>query len=140
MTTPKTSRRAVLASLAAAPVAGLPALALSEGAPDPIFAAIERHKVAWGVFNDGCSITDEVLAEQQGRIVTPEDEATWERISAAEIAAMNALAETPPQTVAGLLAALDYLRAFTDDVEDGSSLDRFIQTAVDNAGLLEGAA
>jgi len=48
-----------------------------------------------------------------------------------------ALAETPPRTVAGLLAALDYLRAFTDDVNDGSSLDRFIQTAVDNAALLE---
>jgi len=140
MTTPKTSRRAVLASLAVAPVAGLPALALSEGAPDPIYAAIERHKVAWAVFNDGCYITDEVLARQQGRIVTPEDEATWKRISAAELAAIFALAETPPRTVAGLLAALDYLRAFTDDVDNGSSLDRFIQNAVENAGLLEGAA
>jgi len=38
------------------------------------------------------------------------------------------------------LAALDYLRAFTDDVDNGSSLDRFIQNAIENAGLLEGAA
>lgn len=36
------------------------------------------------------------------------------------------------------VAALDYLRAFAEDAADGSSLDRFVQTVVENAGLLEG--
>ena len=137
MTTTKTSRRAVLASLAAAPIAGLPALALSNGAPDPIFAAIERHKAARLAFHDACDLTDEVRAEQEGRVISVEDEATYERISAAELAALDTLAETPPRSLAGLLAALDYLRFYADEAE---SLDRFIQTAVENAGLLEGGA
>jgi hypothetical protein len=64
-------RRAVMAGLAAAPVAGLPAIAGAVVGADPIFAAIERHKAAWRVFEDCCVLTDEVGAELEvtkGRI------------------------------------------------------------------------
>ena len=38
----RTTRRAILAGAAAVPALSLPALAVGE--PDPIFAAIERHR------------------------------------------------------------------------------------------------
>jgi hypothetical protein len=42
---PTIHRRAVLAGIATAPALAAPALALS--GPDPIFAAIERHRAAY---------------------------------------------------------------------------------------------
>ena len=47
MQTKNTTRRAVLAGIATAPALAAPALALS--GPDPIFAAIEQHKVAFRI-------------------------------------------------------------------------------------------
>jgi hypothetical protein len=47
--TKTTSRRAVLAGIATAPVLAAPALALASAGPDPIIAAIERHKVAFRI-------------------------------------------------------------------------------------------
>ena len=84
----KPSRRAMLAGLAAAPVAGLPAIAGVVAGDDPIFAAIERHKAAWSAFLPTCDLTDEVLAKQQGRDVTEADEAIHEAASYAETEAL----------------------------------------------------
>ncbi len=94
------SRRAMLAGLAAAPVAAI---------DDPIFAAIDRHKDAWRSFLPACNLTDEVLAEQQGREVTEADEAVYEAAGDAEIEALEALIETPPTTKAGARAAIEWL-------------------------------
>jgi hypothetical protein len=44
------SRRAVLAGIAAAPALAAPTLALTSGGPDPIFAAIKRHRAAAEAF------------------------------------------------------------------------------------------
>ncbi|MGJ0453463.1 MAG: hypothetical protein ACR65T_09600 [Methylocystis sp.] len=47
----ETTRRAIMAGLAAAPVAGLPAIAGVVAEADPIFAAIEKHQRAYAAFN-----------------------------------------------------------------------------------------
>jgi hypothetical protein len=89
------SRRATLAGIATAPALDAPALALSGTGPDPIFAAIEQHRVAFADW---------------GRL--PEE-------SEAEAAAINrtldletALIETQPSTMAGILAIMQYRRDF----------------------------
>jgi hypothetical protein len=72
---------------------------------DPIIAAIARHRESWQAFEAACHRTDSVLAEQQGREVTQDDEVTND---AEEIALDNLLA-TPPTTKAGARAALEHL-------------------------------
>lgn len=84
----KTTRRAILAGLAAAPVAGLPALAEEDGA---LAEAIERHRAAYAAF-DACDGPDEAIAE----------------LSDIESAAIDAVALAPCEE-AGFLKKLSYL-------------------------------
>ncbi|MGB5083205.1 MAG: hypothetical protein WBO09_01070 [Methylocystis silviterrae] len=86
----QTTRRAVMAGLAAAPVAGLPAIAGAVVGPDPIFAAIERHKAAWRVFEDCCVLTDEVGSREAGRTITEADETAYEAANDEEQEALQA--------------------------------------------------
>lgn len=51
-----TSRRAVLAGIATVPALAAPALAMS--GPDPIFAAIELHRVAHAAYALGYKLSD----------------------------------------------------------------------------------
>jgi hypothetical protein len=95
------TRRAVMAGLAAAPVAGLPALAQVVAQPDPIFAAIERHKAAQAAY-DACD---------------GDDDETSNRLFLEEFDARNALAETPCASVSELLAKLKYLLEHESRVE-----------------------
>ena len=85
------TRRHILAGLGTlatvAPVAAAPALA----GTDPIFAAIEAHKVAWAAYGEAISAACEV--EEAG-------EASW--------AAWHAMLATRPATLAGLLAFVNY--------------------------------
>lgn len=70
--------------------------------------------------------------------MTPEDEAKWEAARKVSDYALVALAETPPHTIASLLAALDYFCPYAMEQRDAAkALDRFIQIVVANAGLLE---
>ena len=112
MKTQPISRRALAAGLALAPIAGLPALA--GAAPtvphaDPIIAAIARHRELWLAFEVACNRTDSVLADEQGREVTQEDEDVYAETRDAEEIAMDNLLATPPTTKAGARAALEYL-------------------------------
>jgi hypothetical protein len=112
MKTQPISRRALAAGLALAPVAGLPALARAVPTmtrADPIIAAIARHKESWEAFEAACHRTDSVLAEQQGREVTQEDEDVYEATNDAEEIALDNLLATPPTTKAGARAALEHL-------------------------------
>jgi hypothetical protein len=108
------SRRAALSG-ALVTVPGLAAVAALSGPstafaanPDPIFAAIERHKKAWRTFSATCDLTDNVLAEKEGRIVTEADEAIYEAASDAEHEARAALFNTPAQTAAGMRAFIEH--------------------------------
>jgi hypothetical protein len=99
-----TSRRAVLAGIAAAPALAVSAFALtSVGTPDPIFAAIENHRKLEADWLSLCRSKDELGEGDQ--------EDTPELVAAGD-AAVNArllLANTVPTTPAGLAAYLDYL-------------------------------
>ena len=78
-------------------------------ADDPILAAIERHKEAWHSFEVANQLTDAVLAEQEGRAVTQDDENVYEEANNREIAVLASLLITVPQTKAGARAAIEYL-------------------------------
>jgi hypothetical protein len=104
-----TTRRAVLAGIAASPALVAPALALS--GPDPIFAAIEHHKAVYAAFGavlDGMS----KFQEEKGWADSPEFE-EWRRrereaCDADEVAREKMLA-TVPTTFGGVLALLRYI-------------------------------
>jgi hypothetical protein len=119
-----TNRRAVLGAVLAAGAAGaaavLPATASPAVAIDPIFALIERHRLAWTRFSETCNLTDNVKAEQEGREVTAADELAYETANAAEEASLDELMNTPPVTIAGAVAIFKYLvrldEGGTDDI------------------------
>ena len=72
------SRRAMLAGLAAAPVAGLPALAGGVAADDPIFLAFAEHERAKAANETITEAVDALRGE------------TWEAIKAAGLDAVMA--------------------------------------------------
>ena len=76
----------------------------------PPFAAVD--KAAHLAFEGVCGLTDEALAEQQGRAVINANEAAYRQVIAAESDTLETLAEMPPRSVAGLLAAMDHFREY----------------------------
>jgi hypothetical protein len=126
---PKPSRRAVLAGVAAAPVLAVPALALSgTGRPreggDPIFAAIERHKAAYRIQMEAGRIRCHTADKWSPEYDPVECEAAKEAYTAAadasddaaadasDDAAADALTTIRPTTMAGVLALLHHVEAF----------------------------
>jgi len=87
-----------MAGIAAAPVAGLPAIAAEA---DPIFSVIERHRAAEARFSAACRLTDGAAAREEGRFITPGCHAEFE---AAEREALDAFLATTPATMAGVRA------------------------------------
>ena len=74
------SRRVFLAAGPATAVfASLGAAARAEAlSSDPIFAAIACHEAANSRYLAACKLTDDIEAEDEGRAVTPADEAEYE--------------------------------------------------------------
>jgi hypothetical protein len=103
-----TSRRAVLAGLAAVPVAGLPAIADAAPAPlSPALAeAIERHKAARAAVQ---------------ALYGPED--LPNDVCQAEIAASEALAIAPCASDGELIEKLRYLLAYEKRLWSGPHID-----------------
>lgn len=118
------SRRSIVAGLALAPIAGLPAIAGAVAGADPIFAAIERHKQVLSDFEDACNLTDEVRARNDGREITANDEAAFNAFSEAESAALDDLLALAPITRAGARAALEYI----GDMDADEYLVEFAET------------
>jgi hypothetical protein len=112
-------RRAVLAgALAAFPAVSAAASLVAPpaaAAADPIFAAIERHKTAWTAFVETVDLLNNVEGEQDGS----EEEIRYMEASAAANDALEAFLATPPMTLAGLRAALEYVV----EVDSGCMLD-----------------
>ncbi len=98
----------------------------SEIAPDPILAAIAAQQVTWDAFGDACSLTDSVLARQEGRTVTAADEALHATANEADEAALTAITLTTPTTVAGAFAALRIIRERGSD----DHLDQMLATII----------
>jgi hypothetical protein len=105
------SRRLFLAAGPASAVFAALGVAAAIPALDPVFAAIERHRAAWDAYGVTCYRTDDVLAKQQGREVTQADEDAVEEAGEFERQAIADLIETPPQTTAGMRAAIAHLIA-----------------------------
>jgi hypothetical protein len=133
----KSTRRAVLAGAAAIPALALPATAAQ---PDPIFAAIEKHRAA------------HIVAMETGRVVsgTPDEAPSYvvaekkdreARTKAHEAA--YALLDLRPATMAGILALLEYVEEFNAGnvwLESTRGLDRLAQwrsSAVDWPEMIE---
>jgi len=99
-----TSRRAILAGAATLPALAVPAVAGSL-TPDPIFAAIERHRAA---YEEHGRVLEAVNAEEDPETHWTNDE----RVAAAcdaDCDALRALVQTVPATFAGAAAMLRYL-------------------------------
>lgn len=125
--TTTTTRRAMLAGAAA-----LPALASSPAhpdiwapRPDPIFAAIERHRAAMAECHDAVAVSSALRDDAPEHAAA---QAITDRASAALDAAGEDLGAIEPTTTAGLLAVLGYvigsIEAADDDELDGPG-DRF---------------
>jgi hypothetical protein len=112
----QTTRRAVLASVAALPaLAIIPAMALGAAA-DPIFAAVERHKIAFRASQAAGRIKFHTIDAEWHPDYDPVeckvvDEAVTTSDDAADDAA-NALTTIQPTTIAGLLALMRYVEMF----------------------------
>jgi hypothetical protein len=108
--TTTTSRRAILAGAAALPALTVSPVALA-ATPDPIFAAIERHK---DIFRS--SLEARRVWSDTPRV--PWSEEAWEAdvrfrwVHRRENRAGRALATVRPTTVAGVVALIEYVEAF----------------------------
>ena len=107
-----TSRRAVLAG-----AASLPALAVSAVAgsltPDPIFAAIEAHRLADDAYGEAACAHDVAKGEERERLELALSQATL-----AEDSARWDLGDVTPTTAAGCIALLTYVHESTAFQED----------------------
>lgn len=118
------SRRAIVAVLAAAPAAALPTIAGAISEPDPIFAAIERHKAAEARYCAACGLTDEAAAQNEDRVITTADLDEFDEADHVCDEAMSEFLMTPPTTVAGV-------RAFLRHCIDEESIEYFLGEALE---------
>jgi hypothetical protein len=116
MNTPMNRRAALAGALSAFPaLAGAASLVAPPAAADPIFAAIECHKMAWTAFVETVDSLDNVEGGQEGS----EEEIRYMEANAAANDALEAFLASPPTTLAGLRAALEYVV----EVDSGCMLD-----------------
>jgi len=118
------TRRAVVAGLAATPVAGLPALAGVFSDPDPIFAVIDRHEAAEVRYCAACKLTDEIAARRERRVVMAEDHDEFDAAERNSSEALDAFLATAPTTIAGV-------RAFLRHCIDEESIEEFLAEALE---------
>jgi hypothetical protein len=87
---------------AAGTVAAIPAMA-APAEPGPVFGLIEAHKAAWARFD---AIFDGILNadHDEERVFAAETEA-----GRAADAALKELTDTPPTTIGGMRAVIEYL-------------------------------
>jgi hypothetical protein len=77
----------------------------ASGEHDPIFDLIEAHSQAWAQY----FYSDAIEKWERGRGVTPEIEAAHDNLDQALCDAMAKLRGTPPTTLAGAWAIIEYL-------------------------------
>jgi hypothetical protein len=96
-TSTATDRRGLLIGAltagAATTVAAVPTIAGTTERPDPVFALLDAHKQAYARFD---AITDF------------DDHEAYERAAGAVDAALDEITNTPPTTVAGMPAVMEY--------------------------------
>jgi hypothetical protein len=109
------TRRATLRALVGASVLAVPTIGAIAGfLPDPILAAIERHKAAYQALNATRFALDEVIYNPEGREVSQSE---WDALHQAhenEDAAFDALLTSPPETCLGMRATIAHLISIDD--------------------------
>ncbi len=109
------TRRAALGALVGgAATVALPPISAAAAPPDPILAAIERHRAAWAAVGALAPSVDDVAALRRGREITQVDWDGYERASAREQQALDELLTVAPATAAGLRAAVEHFVTFDD--------------------------
>ncbi|CAO4196483.1 hypothetical protein [Methylorubrum extorquens] len=88
----------------------------AEAGPDPVLAAIERHRIAARAFRESTDKADGAWEVQGGW--DPAAEATWKAADLAQIEAWNALFDTQPTTSAGLVAVLRHVSEHAESMLD----------------------
>ncbi len=73
------NRRTILRSLVLAPLGDLRAEFAALLTPDPALAAVEATNVALAAYGEAVPLADEVAARNQRRVITSEDQATFDR-------------------------------------------------------------
>jgi hypothetical protein len=119
-----TDRRSILrGALTAGAAVSLPAVPpiAAAGPPDPVFDLLEAHKAAWARLLRIEDLTD--------------DHETLEEAGRAVDVALNEITNTPPTTVAGMRAVMEYLVEF-----DGHSdyLPMLLRSSLLRSPLLAG--
>jgi hypothetical protein len=110
----------------------MPPPALTPPEPDPIFAAIERHRKAWAAYSEAALVADRLEAPTlHGKPAKPghlEAEAEFDRANDETEEAVAALIDTSPTTIAGAGALLRHVsehdgqgNTFDHDDEDGTT-------------------
>jgi hypothetical protein len=97
-------------------------------APDPIFAAIRRHKEAWDAFGVASRRADEVEAQREGRVVTAAEESASAAAGAFERGCCKAFLRTLPSTETGIVAGLKYAAQIDKDMGQTCNLKKFAKT------------
>jgi hypothetical protein len=97
-------------------------------APDPIFAAINRHKALFHVFGETCSLADEVVAEQQERQVSDAERALYNDAGKLECEARKAFVATIPLTEQGIIAGLKYAAQVDRDYGQTGHIKKFAKS------------
>jgi hypothetical protein len=135
--TPITSRRAVLVGAAALPALAVPALAMPVGT-DPIFAAIDRHKIAYAEFVRVVRLEEKLqetipaarrtryhVQDRYNAAMIANEDPAWTKYQDAYFATCDAadnsaidLLNIAPTSIAGVAALLDYVAAFEKNGEE----------------------
>ncbi|TLG77791.1 hypothetical protein [Methylocystis sp. B8] len=103
------SRRAMLAGLAAAPVAGLPVIAGTVASDDPIFAAIAEQRRCNALADEALVACIRIIEEDAAQDAIEEAEDAFSEKNKAYFDAEIAALSTRPMTFAGALALLAFL-------------------------------
>jgi hypothetical protein len=124
------TRRAAFRTLAGASALAIPTIsAIADALSDPIFAAIERHKVAYTAREATSFAIDDLMYNPEGRGVSDADWDACDRARAAEDAAFDELLSRAPTTTAGMRAGLVHLISL-DDGRLSEKMSRFLATLV----------
>jgi hypothetical protein len=94
-----------------------------------LFELIEEGARQWKKMGDVLRLCDEVVAENEGREVLPEDEAKRDEASDRYQDAFDEAVSTAPQTVAGIRALLAWVR---QDCEGMALQDEHVADLVDS--------
>jgi len=85
-------------------------------AADPIFAAIERHRIARQTFNEVCTLTDEVEAEFEGRVITAADHEAYDKWNLEEERSFAALLLTDALSPETRRVKLEHIKKYIDEL------------------------